>query len=290
MSRQLPATSGYTSILENIGSTRNTGVEVDLSGVVCDNPKGFSWTIDLNWSKNKEEIVELSSGKTDDKGNGWFIGHPLSVFYDYRKIGIWQTEEAEMAASYGYKPGDIKVEDINNDGAINADDRVILGSSIPKWTMGLTSRMEFKGFDFSFFIFTRQGSTIQSGFHNGSAGRANSLFGRYNNLKVDYWTPTNPTNAYPRPNSTNANGTVLGTAGIYYDGSFVKVRNITLGYTFPREWLHKVMISDLRLYVMAEQPFLFTKYEGFDPEKNDGAVSSYVPSNKGLMFGLNISF
>jgi TonB-linked SusC/RagA family outer membrane protein len=286
MSRQLPSTSGYTSILANIGSTRNTGIELNLSGVIVDNPQGFNWTVDLVWSKNKEEIVELSSGKVDDVGNRWFIGQPVSVYYDYKKIGIWQTEEAETAAKYGYVPGDVKVEDRNNDGAINADDRVILGASIPKWTMGVTSRMEYKGVDFSFFVFTRQGSTIQSNFHQAT----NQLFGRYGNLNVDYWTPTNPTNAYPRPNATNANGTVLGSALTYFDGSFVKIRNITLGYTLPKAWTGKASISNLRVYVMADQPWIFSKYEGFDPEKNDGYLSYYVPSNKSLLCGINITF
>jgi TonB-linked SusC/RagA family outer membrane protein len=286
MSRQLPSTSGYTSILANIGSTRNTGVELNLSGVIVDSPRGFNWTVDLNWSKNREEIVELSTGKTDDVGNRWFIGQPINVYYDYRKIGIWQTDEAETAGKYGYVPGDVKVEDRNGDGAINADDRVILGSYVPKWTMGVTSRMEYKGIDFSFFVFTRQGSMIQSNFHS----QYNQLYGRYGNLNVDYWTPNNPTNAYPRPNATNANGTVLASALTYFDGSFVKIRNITLGYTLPKAWTGKASIGNLRVYVTADQPWMFTKYEGFDPEKNDGYISNYVPSSKSFLFGLNITF
>jgi TonB-linked SusC/RagA family outer membrane protein len=285
MERQLPSTSGYTDILENVGSTRNTGLEINLNGVVFDNNKGFNWTVDLNWFSNKEEIVELYGGKNDDKGNKWFIGHPVAVFYDYEKTGIWQTDESVTAAGYGYVPGDIKVKDQNDDKAINADDRIILGSDVPKWSMGITSRMEFKGVDFSFFINTRQGSTIQSNFHS----TYNQLFGRYNNLDVDYWTPTNPTNAYPRPNSTNANGTVLGSSMTYFDGSFVKIRNITLGYTLPSKLLNALKISSLRIYITADQPFMFTKYEGFDPERNDGIISSYVPSNKSIMFGINLN-
>ncbi len=286
MMRQLPATSGYTSILENIGSTRNKGIEVNLSGVVVDTSEGLNWTIDLNWFSNKEEIVELYGSKNDDVGNGWFIGNPITVFYNYEKTGIWQTDEQETAAKYGYVPGDIKVKDQNDDKAINASDRVIIGSDVPKWSMGLTSRLEYKGIDFSFFIYTRQGSTIQSNFHTSY----NQLYGRFNNLDVDYWTPANPTNAFPRPNSTNANGVILGSTTTYFDGSFVKVRNITLGYTFPDRLIKPLKMSSLRVYVMADQPWMFTKYQGFDPEKDNGVLSNYVPSNKSFMMGLNVSF
>ena len=286
MQRQLPATSGYTRILENIGSTQNNGVEVSLEGIAFDHEK-FNWTIGINWHKNHEEIVELYGGKEDDIGNKWFIGQPLTVFYDYEKIGIWQIEEADVAESYNSEPGKIKVKDQNDDGAITADDRIILGSNVPTWSMGLTSRMHFNGFDFSFFIYTRQGATIYSGFHRNQ----NYLSGRYNNLDVDYWTPDNPTNAYPRPNSSDVSGSSLyGPSLAYFDGSFIKINNVTLGYTLPERLLNPLKISSLRVYVTADRPFIFSEFEGFDPEIYNGVLSTYVPSNRSIVFGANLNF
>lgn len=290
MNRSIPITSGYTSVTENVGSTRNTGFEVTLSGDIVRNPNGFNWSVDLNWFTNKEEIVELYNEKLDDVGNGWFIGEPISVYYDYEKEGIWQTSEADLAASYGFVPGEIKVKDQDDgsgsgDGVINADDRVIIGSPVPDWSMGITNRMEYKGFDLSFFIYTRYGSTIYSRFHS----YYNTLFGRYNNLDVDYWTPDNPTNAYPRPNQNQESPRYNGSL-CYFDGTFVKLRNVTLGYTLPKRLIRGLDISNLRIYVTADNPLMITKYEGYDPEDDNGYLDSYVPSNKAIIFGVNVNF
>ncbi|MCC8142722.1 MAG: TonB-dependent receptor, partial [Tannerellaceae bacterium] len=147
MERIIPATSGYTLVMENIGKTRNKGVEVTLSTVNIDNrrPGGFKWNTDLTFYRNKEEIVELMSGVERDLSNGWFVGSPTEVFYDYEKIGIWQLGEEEEAAKYGQVPGDIKVKDQNGDGQIDADnDRVIVGTSRPKFTMSMNNRFSYK--------------------------------------------------------------------------------------------------------------------------------------------------
>ncbi len=208
MERQLPTSGGYASILENIGATRNTGIELGLSTVNLDMANGLRWTTDLSFYSNKEEIVELYGGKNNDVGNRWFIGQPLTVFYDYKMAGSWQLDVVDQAKQYQREPGEIKLHDLAGrdadgnlvpgpDGKISeTDDRVILGSDIPKWTGGITNRFEFKGVDFSFFIFARQGSMIRSLFHNSYK----NLFGLYNKLDVDYCTPSNPTNAYPIPN------------------------------------------------------------------------------------------
>jgi TonB-linked SusC/RagA family outer membrane protein len=285
MERQLPPTSGYTSVIENIGATRNSGVELNLNTIVLDNPDGFNWTVDINWFANKEEIVELYGGKVDDEGNEWFIGEPITVFYDYEKIGIWQSDEEDLADSYGFTAGEIKVKDQDGDGVIDSDDRILLGSDVPDWSMGFTSRMDYKNFDFSFFVYTRFGSKIYSNFHQGF----NTLFGRYNNLDVDYWTEDNPTNAYPRPNQ-NQESPRYSSSAAYFDGTFVKVRNITLGYTLPSSWVNSVGIENARIYFTADQPFTFSKYEGYDPEDNDGEITTNVPSNKAFLFGVNVTF
>ncbi|MCB0853681.1 MAG: TonB-dependent receptor, partial [Bacteroidetes bacterium] len=201
LDRALPWTSGFPRILDNIGETQNTGIEVSLSSVNFDSqePGGFRWTTQLNWFRNVEKIVSLSffdenGNPLDDVGNRWFIGQPINVWYDFEKIGIWQKDEVDEAATYGDLPGEIKLDDKNDNGMYDGDNRVILGSDVPDWSAGLTNCFEYKNFDLSIFFFARVGHTIRSNFHVGN----NSLFARYNNLNVDYWTVDNPTNAFPR--------------------------------------------------------------------------------------------
>ncbi|MEQ9438570.1 MAG: TonB-dependent receptor [Cyclobacteriaceae bacterium] len=288
LERQLPFTSGYNYILQNIGSTRNTGVELSLNTINFDNPNGFRWTTSLNISHNKEEIVELYSGDADDVGSNWFIGEPLIVFYDYEKIGIWQADEEEVAKTYNQVPGEIKVNDRNNDGRIDGDDRVILGNDIPDFTGGLTNRFEYGGFDLSIFVYARVGQMLRSAFHDGN----NTLQGRYNNLDVDYWTPDNPTNAYPRPNQNQEN-IVYGSTLRYFDGSYAKIRNISLGYTLPTSFIERTGLSRARIYGSIQNAALFTQYDAYDPEiydDDDPEVDGEVPIPRVFLIGVNLSF
>ncbi|MEM1135494.1 MAG: SusC/RagA family TonB-linked outer membrane protein, partial [Bacteroidota bacterium] len=288
---QLPYTSGYREILRNIGATRNTGFELTVSTVNLDRPSGFRWTTDINWFTNKEEFVELYSGVQEDIGNGWFIGKPLNVFYDYQKIGIWQADEAAEADAFdNSEPGFIRVADLSGpdgvpDGVAGPDDRTIVGDDVPSWSGGITNRFEYKGFDFSFFFFARWGQTIRSRFHDSN----NSLFARYNNLNVDYWTPTNPTNAFPRPNLNQERPRYSSTMR-YFDGSFIKLRNVSLGYNFPNSITDKLKMSSLRVYASAQTPWYYAKYESFDPETDEDVEAGNVPSNKLFLMGINVSF
>jgi TonB-linked SusC/RagA family outer membrane protein len=295
MQRQLPWTGGFGSVLSNVGATRNRGVEFSLSTVNFDMENSFRWTTDLNVFANKEEIVSLYGGKTDDPGNRWFIGKPLTVFWDYEKLGIWQYGEEDQAKVYSDGIGQIKVRDVNEDGRINDQDRVILGSDVPKWSGGITNRFEFKGIDLSFFLFARQGYMIRSLFHDSN----NLLFGRYNNIDIDYWTPTNPTNAYPQP-IFNQERPKYNSTMSYFDGSFVKVRNISLGYNFPSTLANKMKLQSLRIYASAQNPFMFTNFtKGIDPERvrtpnnnieQTAEVGIDTPSTRIILMGLNVKF
>ncbi|RYC71176.1 SusC/RagA family TonB-linked outer membrane protein [Spirosoma sordidisoli] len=300
LSDQLPFTSGYGSVLRNVGKTRTEGVEVTLSTVNVSTAGGFRWTTDIQWARNRESIVELFNGKVDDIGNARFIGQPLTAYFDYKKIGIWQLGEESAAASFGRKVGEIKVEDNNGraadgtltgkpDGKINADDRVIIGSQVPEFTAGMTNRFSFKGFDLSFFLFARVGSTIRSGFHTSF----NSLAGRYNNLDVDYWTPNNPTNEFPRPNQSQE-APVFQSTLQYFSGSFLKVRNINIGYNIPESVTKRLRMSSLRVFASAQQPFIFSeyrsKYKGIDNESFDSVNESQTPAVKQFTFGINAKF
>lgn len=291
----LPNSTGFGGFITNIGETQNKGIELSLSTLNIE--KGdFTWSTDIIFTRNRERIVSLPNG--DDIAAGRFIGKPLTIFYDLKKVGIWQTSEKDVAAGFGDKPGEIKVEDFNNDGKINALDRQFLGSAVPDFSMGMTNRFAYKGFDLSFFIFTRQGSMIRSLFHTSN----NNLFGRYNNLAVDYWTPTNPTNAYPRPNE-NQEFPKYNSSMNLFDGSFVKVRNINFGYTFDDVTLKKIGFSSLRLYSSIQNPFIFSEYrrvhKGVDPETfmdgeqgvEAGAITANVtPPVVQFTFGVNVKF
>lgn len=286
LNRQLPSGTGFTRILQNVGKTRNTGVELTLSTTPVKIEDGFQWTLDMNFFANREEIVELYTGPTDDIGNEWFIGHPTDVWYDFQREGVWQTNEETEAESYQAKPGEIKVKDQDGNGVINGDDRVILGNPRPKWSGGLTNRFSYKGFDLSILLFTRQGQTIFSNVHQA----LNRLQVRHNNLNIDYWTPDNPTNRYPQP-ITSQSERYLSTL-YYYDGSFVKVRNVTLGYDISQSLLRQTL-SGLRVYVSAQNPLVFSRQMqsvSIDPEAAETLKVGEVPLSRIFLVGLNVKF
>jgi len=291
LSRNLPTSTGFEAVTTNVGKTNNTGFEGTISTVNISKSNGFKWSTDFTFFTNKEQILELAQGKVDDIGNGWFIGQPLSVIFDYEQQGIWQTSEADLAASYGGVPGEIRIVDQNNDGAINADDRIIQGSGVPKFSGGITNRLSFKGFDFSAFIYARLGQSIRSNYHTSN----NSLFGRYNNIDVDYWTPNNPVNKFPKPNQNQEFPKWNSSLNIF-DGSFVKIRNINLGYNFAENITKKLGMQSLRVYTSVQQPAIFSsfisKYGGSDPETDiDASLDGNVtPAVWSATFGLNVKF
>ena len=297
LSDQLPGSIGFGSVTRNVGQTRNKGIELGFTTVNVNTPGGFKWTTDFTFTKNKEEIVSLYNGKIDDLGNRWFIGQPLNTYFDFKKVGIWQANEADLAKSFGSEVGQIKVQDTDRDGKITAADRVRLGSDIPNFSAGFTTRFEYKGFDLSAFLFGRFGNMIVSGFHQ----NRNQLAGRYQQIKVDYWTPNNPTNEFPRPKSTQE-FPVYNTTLIYYDGTFVKIRNINFGYTFSPKIAKKMGMESLRVFTSIQQPKIWSKYRdkynGIDPEatitsEGNGTTSvseNVVPATSVTTFGLNVRF
>jgi TonB-linked SusC/RagA family outer membrane protein len=281
--RTLPPTSAVPVITQNVGETKTKGIEVTLRTVNISSGD-FSWTTDLTFSANREEITYLVGGVQQDLANFWFVGQPLSVFYDYDKIGIWQLGEEEEAALYGRVPGDLKLADVNGDTTISDLDRVVLGTPRPKWIGGLNSVMTYKGFDLTIFVFARIGHMISDGIETQwSPDR------RENSMERDYWTPNNPTNDYPRLNpGLTRSGWSEATVLRYKDGSFVKIRDLTLGFTLPKDITSKAYISSARVYITAKNAFAFGKYykQGrYDPEYR-GAMG--IP--KMFAIGANLTF
>lgn len=287
---QLPTSTGFNQVTRNVGETQNQGFEATITTVNVDKG-GFKWTSDIAFTKNNEQILSLYNGPIDDIGNKWFIGKPLTAFYDYTKDGIWQLGEEDKAKAYGSRVGQIKVSDLNGDGKITDLDRKFIGSEIPDWSGSITNRISFKGFDASIIIYARIGQTLRSGFHANN----NQLAGRYQQIKVDYWTPKNPTNEFPQPNK-DQEFPVRNETLLYFDGSFVKIRNINFGYSFPTSITKKLRMESLRLFSSIQQPKIWStymsKYNGVDPEVNEGASTGggVTPATKVITIGLNAKF
>ncbi len=302
----LPASDGAGNIEANLGKTTGKGIEINLSTINIQTASGFTWSTDFNFYLNREKITALAPGQTQDIPDGWFVGQPLTVIYDVKKIGIWQTADSldgklQAQTSPAQLPGNIKVQDISGpngkpDGKIDANDRQIIGNFQPKWEGGFTSRMSFKNFDFNFVIFARMGMKVEVPYltTDGSAqGYDFFMQSRINQLKVNYWTRTNPSNDFPRPDASLQSFPFASTLG-YRDGSFIKMRSINLGYTIPAKALNRAGITSLRIYVTALNPFIiyspFVK-DGFgpDPEGNGygGAVSSTAAGGSTGVGGTN---
>ncbi len=322
----LPPTSGVTGYTANIGTTQNKGFELTLNGLILDNPNGVSLEAGFNFYINNNKLTSLASGSTRDENNWWFVGHNINAIYDYKNIGLW-TNTKDSADGYmnilepGGRVGMIRVEytgTYNPDGtptrAIGPADRQIIDVD-PDWQGGFNTRATYKGFDLSVVGFYRHGGILFSTIH-GSSGYLNLLTGRRNNLNVDYWTPTNTGAKYPNPAGPISNDNPkYGSTLSYFDGSFLKIRTITLGYDFSRSLIKNQNIK-LRMYVTAQNPFvLFSPYHkesGLDPETNSlgnqnvastGAISGNnqllqrlltvgfnTPATRNYIVGINLTF
>lgn len=283
MKRNLPINTGYEFTWQNVGKTRNSGIEIALNTVPVVT-KDFRWTVDLTFGYNKNEIVELFNGKEDSPGNKWFIGQPLYVERLYKYIGVWQYGEKEEAAKYGREPGNPKIEDVNNNGVYDEGDLHTF-NKIPKWTAGLSTGFYYKNFDLNVYFYTRQKYGQLLGVLTDEAGST-----RYNHLDVDFWTPDNPSNACPKPAITNPQELLVSSDYAYRDLSFIRLKNINLGYTLPKEISKKFYSEKFRVYFMVENPYTWTKsdYVGLDPE-NCNSYTDHRPLTS-FIFGVNASF
>ncbi|HEX5651780.1 MAG TPA: SusC/RagA family TonB-linked outer membrane protein, partial [Chitinophagaceae bacterium] len=251
----LPSTSGIpNAIVTNVGKTENKGIELQLSSVnfLGRTRNSFSWTTDLNFFINRGKITQLAGGVLRDPANSRFVGYPIGVFYDWQKAGIWQATAGDTALAIllgqtvnGVNSviGDIKRADISGpDGKpdnrlTDTYDRTILGSSQPKWEGGMTNRFSYHGFDMTVVVFARWGHMIRSNLHGG--GFVNTFQGTYNNIKTRYWTPTNGENEFPKPNANRTNTPNNSLLG-YFDGSYLKIRTISVGYNMPASFLKRM--------------------------------------------------
>jgi TonB-linked SusC/RagA family outer membrane protein len=277
----LPPSTGTGSTFQNLGKTESKGIEINLSTINIQTKGGFTWSTDFSFAVNREKITQLTNPtQLSDPGNGWFVGQPLNVIYDVKKIGIWQTSDktdgtlAKQTSPVQF-PGQIRIEDVNNDGVINSNDRQILGNFQPKWVGGFTTRFAYKSFDLSAIFYARMGMKVLLPYFTADGGAAGFPFfnqGRVNQIKTNYWTTTNPTNDFPAPDASTDRLLFGSTLG-YYDGSFIKCRSINLGYVLPTNLIKKIGLSSLRVYANATNPFIVYSpivrdHLALDPEGN----------------------
>ncbi|WP_304201532.1 TonB-dependent receptor [Flavobacterium alvei] len=285
----LPQTTGFTGTFNNIGESTNKGIEIGLNTVNID--KGdFKWSTNFNFASNKNTLDKLYGGVTEiTYGIGGTnlihrVGESLGSVYDYEFDGIWHLEEATQAAAFGQRPGQVRVTDVNGDGKITTADRKVIGQVSPKWTGGITSTMNYKDFDFSFFLNISQGNMFKSNFHGWSWSDTPTR--TFNGFKVDYWTPERQSDDWHQP----GNGGTYANAEYYMDVSFIKVGYMTLGYRVPAKILDKLKIASLRIYGTVQNPFVFSKYDGWDPESAGRDQFGGAFMSRTFMTGLNLGF
>lgn len=297
--RTLPQSTGVTEVFENIAATQNRGIEVSLNSVNVKNDN-FSWNSTVTFTKSKNEITELVDGQdiissNEPERESLLLGRPVNSFYTYKKLGIWQSDEAEEAANIHFAdptgpvfaPGDIKVEDVNGDGVISpADDRQFIGSTVPDWYAGFRNSFRYKAFDLEIFLFARMGQTIDAEF----LGRFNPEGTNGTLATFDYWTPENPSNDFPRPRRSSLSGIAGYQSLTFIDGSYFKIKNISLGYNLPTSLSERISVANIRLYATGTNLLVLSKsdlLDNYDPE--GGGADSY-PINKQIVFGINIDF
>jgi len=301
-SSEIPYTTGYSVYLENIGSMQNSGFEFAIRTANFVNR--FKWNTDFNISFNSNRILDLG-GKSMYINNdtyklkigSWAViqeGEQMGSFYGLESDGIWQLDEVEQAAVYGKQPGDFKYIDQNNDGVIDAADRKIIGQALPKFFWGMNNTFSFGNLSLDIFIQGQHGNQILNS-NRFELESGNGLSNASVDL-LDRWTPENPSNVYPR---ANRNADYLHMSDRYLeDGSYVRIKVITLSYNLPTRWMSAIKIDNARFYVTGENLFTFTDYTGFDPEVNrfafDNTRMGYdyggYPSAKTYILGINVNF
>ena len=319
---QLPYSSGYASSVKNIGKVRNDGIELTLNTVNIQN-KGFKWTTNFNISFNKNKVLELaenqvrilSTAKFDQNFNSQpnyiaKVGYPMGMIYGYLYEGTYKYEDFDKSGStYTLKgniphyasesntqPGMPKYADLNGDGVIDTKDRTMIGRGLPIHTGGFTNNFEYKGFDLSVFFQWSYGNDIL----NANRLFFDSGFQKKKDLNqyasyADRWTPENPNSDIPA--ATNSSSNVVISSRVVEDGSFLRLKTVTLGYTLPKNILNRYKIDNARVYVAAQNLWTLTNYSGYDPEVSirEGALTpgldfSSYPRAFSISFGINLGF
>ena len=314
----IPASSGYTQAMMNVGSMRNQGVELTFDFVPVQRKK-FTWSMNFNIAMNRNTVTGLTNDqysllsadvKWDYNYNSQYpyitqVGKPSGMMYGYIYEGTYKYDDfsgsvlkngVPYMTSVGrqnVQPGDPKYRDINEDGKIDDNDRTVIGCGQPLHTGGFGNSFSFYGFDVNVFFSWSYGNDILNAnrliFENGSKQNLN-LFASY----ADHWSESNPDSDIPR---IGANGMSVYSSRVVEDGSFIRLKSLTVGYTFPRTVLRKMHFDTMRVYASADNLFTLTKYSGQDPEVSTrntvltpGFDWSAYPRSRGVTMGLSFTF
>ncbi|TRZ43549.1 SusC/RagA family TonB-linked outer membrane protein [Robertkochia solimangrovi] len=286
LNRTIPALNGTDQITENVGETRNNGLEITLNTINVDK-NDFQWRTNFVFSKYRTEIVNV--GLTDDNGNyiddvasRWFIGQPINVNYDYMIDGVWQVEDFEDPTipdtmKEGYRPGDMRYRDVDGDGDVDTSDQTIIGSAVPSFTAGLTNIMTYKNFSFSFFLNSIVGIDRRNPILNNFIPQLENVYD-----VVDYWREDNTNTIYPK----NTPGSNKYDTDYFDSATFVRLQDITLSYDFDKALLEKIGLDNLQVYINLRNVHTWTDWIGVDPEhvSNQGN-----PMPKSYLMGLKVS-
>ena len=287
MVRTVPIMNGYSKIWDNIGQTRNKGIEVALNSVNIDHGD-FRWTSNLNFSLNRDQIVQLRGDNLDDINNKWFIGKPLRVYYDYNMVGIWQKDDEYFTTDSngdkteiqtGAAPGSAKLEDVDGNGYIDANDKKIIGSKMPSFAASIGNKLRYKNFYFSallngIFGVWRDDNLANIG--SWTFGITNYVHG------ANYWTPEHPNATIVSPGYTNSLG-----HGFYKKVSYLQVKNITFGYTLSEQFARKMGLSAVDINLSVNNAHTFSNIRQVLNYDNSWMAS--YPTPRSYMLGLNIT-
>ena len=285
MEMTIPSLNGYTNTYANVGKTSNIGIDLTLNTVNV-KTRSFEWSTSINAAWQKDKIDELANGKEDDINNSWFIGQALGVIYGYQSAGIWKEEDAaEMAKfnakGHSFQAGMARPVDQNGDYKIDPnDDRVVIGHTRPRWTFGMTNTFSYKNFDLSVMLYGRFDYMVDTG--------GEWQGGRYTQRKINYYNENNKNAEYQKPIYNIGGGDPYYRIVGYKNGSFLKVRNISLGYTFPQTLVKKWNLSNLKVYVQAKNPGrIFSNIDFLELDASQNLTSTW---NRGFTIGLNVGF
>ncbi|MFD1629699.1 SusC/RagA family TonB-linked outer membrane protein [Pseudopedobacter beijingensis] len=317
LNASLPYSTGYSTAYKNIGSTSNEGIELSVSGDVIKN-KEFNWNASFNIAFNKNKVLSLTQNQESRTSTvNWDqfyrtipayiakVGQPLGQIYGYIWDGVYQYDDFDKQADGSYKlkqgitnngaavqPGDIKYRDLNGDGTVNDLDRTVIGRGYPIHQGGFSNNFTYKGFDLNLFFQWSYGNDIINANRLWFEGGDKAYLNQYATFS-DRWTPENQSNTMFR---VRGQGSYAYSSRIVEDGSYLRLKTISLGYKFPVKYLKGMNIKNLRVYASAQNLLTFTKYSGYDPEVavyysalTPGFDYSSYPRPKTIVFGVNLS-